>query len=355
VKITMLGRSGSGKTTYMAALYERLMADHFHGFSMQPSATDLISALQMRAQFSRISFSNLEHNFPDGTAKTAVWSFDLLHQASFVSQFEWIDYRGGLLDYLCDKSATDNPDIEEQFEELLAHIASSEAVLIFLDGIVLTHFPTRGKRLRQTGLDAINAILQGVAHYYPTKALSIIAMVTKTDSDAIPEEARPNNFRSLLEQTASDIDWISMQCRKPGSRWKGAVLPVGAIGEGNVTTEVFSPTQLGGSLTVSNRIQGDPEPYNVPEALFYCIHSCMERIACGQQFAIEEDRRALEAAIRRSTLFKRFVARALGDEDPLSIVNRLERKRSDDIRALVAIKDHVARISHLVRSRVLPL
>lgn len=104
MRISMLGQSGSGKTTYMCALHEAMIENEFVGFSIVPHTNGSNDGLMAIGMLENISFCRDGQNiqFPDGTVDTTFWSFDLMYRNSKLCDLDWIDYRGGKIDEIFD-------------------------------------------------------------------------------------------------------------------------------------------------------------------------------------------------------------------------------------------------------------
>src|SRR5262245_35839064 len=123
MKITMVGKSGSGKTTYMAALHEVLGVRRVKDFGIDQPAKNLIEAVSKKGKFEQLAFAARDFNFPPATQQTTLWSFDLLYGSRFVCNFEWIDYRGGILEDVFNPDLESDERKQKEVHELLGHIS----------------------------------------------------------------------------------------------------------------------------------------------------------------------------------------------------------------------------------------
>lgn len=163
MKVMMIGFSGSGKTTYMGALYSALNQAWYNGFS-----------LRARRESDHNNFMRIGENldkgiYPKGTDILQDYNFSLLYNGSEVLDFDWHDYRGGALQ---------QPDSED-FNCVISSIINSDALIIFLD--MPMFYPGR-ERLAIRILKQVSSLVQNVTSKLPEDAIFPISFVsTKFD------------------------------------------------------------------------------------------------------------------------------------------------------------------------------
>ncbi len=128
MKVTMLGRSDAGKTTYMAAMYAVMNGQHQsrRGFGViAANGGDHESLLRLGQRITR------EGDYPSATDVRGEYAFSLTLNGSVVLPFTWVDHRGGAL--------YESTGAASQLDTLLADLRDSDAILVFLDAPTLVH------------------------------------------------------------------------------------------------------------------------------------------------------------------------------------------------------------------------
>ena len=89
--VMMIGGTGAGKTSFMGAVYNRFGDREFKGFSIS------LDDYHQRSRLSEIGREVSEGRYPEHTDISASFNFTLRFKGRDLVQFDWIDYRGGLL------------------------------------------------------------------------------------------------------------------------------------------------------------------------------------------------------------------------------------------------------------------
>ena len=91
IKITMLGSTGTGKTCYLYAMAKQMSVSP-NGFTFEMEyGTDQYWALDE-------GWKNIEKGkWPEATNLTDTYSFSCSHAYNTIADFEWVDYKGGIL------------------------------------------------------------------------------------------------------------------------------------------------------------------------------------------------------------------------------------------------------------------
>jgi GTPase SAR1 family protein len=168
-KIVVLGTSGSGKTVFLASLYNQLLAqrDDF-GFYLEINTRQKRELVEKYAQI-----ANLQQEWPASTDRSqhTSWTFaccveDEKQQIHRVISFEYLDYAG--------ETITD-PLSEQGTEELDKAIEEADVLLCLLDGqkvLALMQKQDIGYQLLQRDLPNIIPYLQKTTkpiHFVLTK------------------------------------------------------------------------------------------------------------------------------------------------------------------------------------------
>jgi len=355
MKITMLGRSGSGKTTFMSALYEVLTVSDFHGFHLSEKAESFRDGIIKYGRISELSFYDRMLSFPEGTVQTTAWEFDLMYLNRLAVSFEWIDYRGGLLDNIINPRFAESSETTQQFHELLTHISDSDAVMVFLDSLVLANYTPKNVRLRHSGAQAIVTILRNFAIHFPHKPLNVVVLLTKADSDQLDRQYKDDNFRELLKLGKEPFETLLSGCASEGVPWQAGIAAVGAVGEGNVISKVTKPQNGIEPILVESKIINYPEPFRVGESLFYCIGLVLRQLERAAREDIAKEAIILEKALQQNASMARAFAVIKGEKDPKVVVREAYRRRQEDFQLLAEIRDNIYSIEKLAAGKVCAL
>jgi GTPase SAR1 family protein len=126
IKITILGNSGSGKTCYLHAMTSMLQIGGTHGFTvmMTSDATDN----EIRRKWQTIMQGG-ENRWPIATSdELKVYPFTLNYSLQPIVEFDWIDYRGGIL-------SPGVSEIDEEDVERLTHqVRDSDCIFFCISG-----------------------------------------------------------------------------------------------------------------------------------------------------------------------------------------------------------------------------
>ena len=117
LNVMMVGFSGTGKTSYMGAMYKIFNQRGYNGFRIR--ATDDVH----HRAFSSIGRRLSEGIYPDGTDVRDIYEFELRHNNEDVLRFNWMDYRGGVL------SERGNSELEQVVDQ----IVKADALMVFID------------------------------------------------------------------------------------------------------------------------------------------------------------------------------------------------------------------------------
>lgn len=125
-KFLILGVSGSGKTSYLVAMYNK-MKSGVGDFRFQ--TVDDKQDIEL-TKMHRLAQKQGEH--PDGTAKIlAPYEFTLRHSHKPVSEFEWLDYKGGILNK---EGITD-----DELNKFKKAVKGSDILCVAVDGSLLKY------------------------------------------------------------------------------------------------------------------------------------------------------------------------------------------------------------------------
>ena len=101
IRITMLGISGSGKTSFLSGVYQTMIMDSFHGLSLVPSI-DSGNSYQQIGQIADIALINRkDFDFADGTLETTIFPLTLQNRGKEICRFDFTDYAEGIPAFIC--------------------------------------------------------------------------------------------------------------------------------------------------------------------------------------------------------------------------------------------------------------
>jgi len=215
--VMMIGGTGAGKTSFMGAVYNRFGDREFKGFSIS------LDDYHQRSRLSEIGREVSEGRYPEHTDISASFNFTLRFKGRDLVQFDWIDYRGGLLFV-----KKDEYDDEEQMKELMGQIAKSHALLLFLDSAQINTQNKEADEYKEyeSYLDRVSDILQRAINKIDGKKDFPVAVIfTKGDKVGDFEEMQKSELYKQYERTIktqiinnSNIKGL-MACTKIGVQW----------------------------------------------------------------------------------------------------------------------------------------
>jgi PII-like signaling protein len=276
---------------------------------------------------------------------TTNWTFNLCNKGSKVCFFDWIDFRGGYLDQLQDGVSIDS---EPEVKELLTYISGSDAVIVFIDSILVHHYHTnRDAALHFTKARAIFQFLIDVANENYNKTFIIVG--TKADSDIIPSILQEKDFNGLIGL----IDEIFRDLYTPllDLGWKGAITCVGAVGLGRVksVTEAKSFKQ---AITVITEIIDLPQPVNVEIPLLYCLLQELRRNASRGDASIAVTTDDIKRVQADATIMNMIVAKITNTQTPNERRDALLRMLQAERDLLYRFKPAIPDLERIIRHKL---
>ena len=219
----MLGQSSAGKTTFMAALYHR-MVEGVYDYSMRydvfsnywykkyqlnNNLYSLDEARKEENELKTVSLNVTKGIYPPPTAIRQEYLFKFKYKNYNEIEFNWMDYRGGAL--------MERSSHSSDMKELTEKIKNSDALIVFLDGAKLEEPIEKNerqfKRMVYLIKNAISSVTVANDTYYP-----ISFVLTKDDicSDVLDSEGfeffYTNIMKDILESTkvAGMVTWITV-------------------------------------------------------------------------------------------------------------------------------------------------
>ena len=148
IKITMLGTTGSGKTSYLLGMYA-IMQTGIQGFTL--SAKDMDLDLELTERWEKLISVTGEDRWPIPNAATMEhYSFNFNYGFHPLIGFEWLDYRGLALS---DRST------EQDVKDLVEYLSQSQCLFLCLSGEHLIE-PITASTVREIKSDRMNQFIQ---------------------------------------------------------------------------------------------------------------------------------------------------------------------------------------------------
>lgn len=180
INVMMIGFPSSGKTSYMAAVYNRFCSTPVAGFQLK--ATD---------DYAHQAFITLGEElrngyYPKSTDIRSRYNFNLLYDKDVVLNFNWNDYRGGVL-----------AESSNETQQVVNDIISSDALIIFLDSTKFYEYDDRRmisimKRIQNLMMNTLSKKANG-------KCFPISFVFTKLDEVDIEKMVESDSFRLFTE------------------------------------------------------------------------------------------------------------------------------------------------------------
>lgn len=161
LNVMMVGFSGTGKTSYMGAMYRIFNQSGYNGFRI--SAVDNDNHRALLSMGRRL----LEGVYPEGTDIRDVYEFELFHNNEDLLRFNWMDYRGGVL----------NERGNSELRDVVDQIVKADALMVFVDTPRLLSEPDESEKL----LRRIQLLLQNAISAIKNNLLVVSFVMTKAD------------------------------------------------------------------------------------------------------------------------------------------------------------------------------
>lgn len=208
IKITMLGTTGAGKTSYLLGMYA-VMQTGVQGFTI--AAKDMDVDLELTERWEKLISVTGEDRWPTPNAATMeYYSFDFSYGFRPLMGFEWLDYRGLALS---DRST------EQDVEDLVKYLTDSHCLFLSISGEYLVDQVTPNT-VREIKSDRLNQFI----HQYisvnknPTiqKPFPVAIVITKYDLCHHREK----------EDIVADVRQLFQALFTPNSGWLVMICPV---------------------------------------------------------------------------------------------------------------------------------
>lgn len=339
MKVTMVGVSGSGKTSFMSGLYETLGgANNLSGFSIVPTGETLEDAVLLQGSFRALSLATRNFEFPPGTSRSTLWSFDLQYYGRYVCNYEWIDYRGGILADIASENVMSDEEKQRDIEELISHISFSHAVILFVDSFLITYYENINHARFRSGADIINDIFETYNQFFPSRNLVFVIALTKADT--VSSQWKVNDYAPLIER-GLEIFSPLVRITRRNSKWTGGIVPVSVIGDGNARYQINEPSSIKSPVVVKTEIVRFPEPMNVGHALFFSLGQTLRLMRDDLNKSISQIERELQNALNRAGFMDDLFSALVGTRSARDLAKDLFEKRQREFHTLRQFEPYV--------------
>lgn len=231
-RVTVIGYTASGKTTYLAGMYHimTLGKKHFSIYATNPDNDLYLEQLWLAIRGG---------DAPDPSDKMEKYAFHISHNRKPVTDFEWMDYPGGVLS---------QPNTKE-FQDLAANIKESDCLLLILDG------------------DKLFNIEASDIEDYKERVFENIQM-----DDGVSKEVKLFNYLSANNIDLPPVGIVVTKCDLIPSEYQTAIQEIIATQFEDIIEEK-NRVVLPMSVSLGGKIEpGTPlRPYNVEQPIAFAV------------------------------------------------------------------------------------
>lgn len=338
LNISMVGISGSGKTMLTSGFYKAFIESCVEGnngaviratgslddpFFRGTDAEGAYNGLTLSQQLDRLKTSKLmavqgkDGRIGRASAGTVEmthlhldWDVASTNGVQLSQTIKLTDYRGGILSLSSDNIT----DVDtEECKAFMDNLYESEIILVLLDGIKLAQYRDNASlRKEKTGADRINVLMNAVMKY-PRKGVTLMLVVTKVDSDKIPDDLKANNYKGLCQLACETVDCVYKMSKimTQSHEWTFAVAPITAIGEDNSVTQ-YVPEMDEYICAIKN--SADVKQHNIDSVMLYSIRNALTQRCKDMAKEIELCERSINEQYGKMSIFNRSNTRAFINE-----------------------------------------
>jgi hypothetical protein len=262
IKITMLGTTGAGKTSYLLGMYA-VMQTGIQGFTL--AAKDMDLDLELTQRWEKLISLKGEDRWPTpNAAAMEYYGFDFSYGFRPLMGFQWLDYRGLALS---DRST------EQDVADLILYLQESACLFLCISGEYLTSELTPNT-VRQIKSDRMNQFIQQYISNNkqpnPQQPFPVAIVITKYDLCHHRER----------EEIIADVKKLFQALFTPNSGWLVMICPV----------------------SLGRDLGDDPDnakivPVNVHLPVVFAVYSQLR--AYGLKLKSDRDRQILEVDVAR--------------------------------------------------------
>ena len=213
IKITTLGTTGAGKTSYLLGMYA-VMQTGIQGFTL--AAKDMDVDLELTERWEKLISIAGEDRWPTPNAATMEhYGFDFSYGFRPLIGFEWLDYRGLALS---DRST------EQDVIDLVQYLGASECLFLCISGESLVE-PITPSTVREIKSDRMNQFIQQYisVNKKPDNKNPFPVAIVITKYDLCQDRDR--------DEIIADVQKLFQALFTPNSGWFTMICPV-SLGKG---------------------------------------------------------------------------------------------------------------------------
>lgn len=208
IKITILGTTGAGKTSYLLGMYA-VMQTGVQGFTI--AAKDMDVDLELTERWEKLISVTGEDRWPTPNAATMeYYGFNFSYGFRPLIGFEWLDYRGLALS---DRSN------EQDVVDLVQYLSASQCLFLCISGEYLVD-PITPNTVREIKSDRMNQFIQQYisATKNPTNQNPFPVAIVITKYDLCHHRDR--------DEIVADVRKLFQALFTPNSGWLAMICPV---------------------------------------------------------------------------------------------------------------------------------
>ena len=278
IKITMLGTTGAGKTSYLLGMYA-VMQTGIQGFTL--SAKDMDLDLELTERWEKLISVKGEDRWPTPNAGAMEhYGFNFSYGFRPLMGFEWLDYRGLALS---DRST------EQDVQDLVQYLSESQCLFLCISGEHLIE-PVSPSTVREIKSDRMNQFIQ---QYISEKK-------QPSDRDPFPVAIVITKYdlchHRNRDEIIADVQKLFQALFTPNTGWLTMICPV-SLGK-----------ELCKDLDSGNII-----PVNVHLPVVFAVYAQLR--AYGIKFKAQRDRLSgsIDSIEKNNSLIKLFKSKELND------------------------------------------
>ncbi|MEL6494121.1 MAG: hypothetical protein AAFQ41_03230 [Cyanobacteria bacterium J06623_7] len=276
IKITMLGTTGAGKTSYLLGMYA-VMQTGVQGFTL--AAKDMDLDLELTQRWEKLISLKGDERWPTpNAAAMEYYGFDFSYGFNPLMGFQWLDYRGLALS---DRST------EQDVTELVEYIEASACLFLCISGEYLTSEITP-KTVREIKSDRMNQFIQQYISNqnqpHPQRPFPVAIVITKYDLCHHRER----------EDIITDVKKLFQALFTPNSGWLVMICPV-SLGR-----------ELGDDPDNANIV-----PVNVHLPVVFAVYSQLRASGLKLKSDREQQTGAIEMAKQKNPLYQLLKAKQI--------------------------------------------
>ena len=289
IKITMLGTTGAGKTSYLLGMYA-VMQTGVQGFTL--AAKDMDLDLELTQRWEKLISLQGEDRWPTPNAAAMEhYGFDFSYGFRPLMGFQWLDYRGLALS---DRST------EQDVSDLVQYLKESECLFLCISGehLVKEISPTTVREIKS---DRMNQFIQQYVSVNkqpnPQKPFPVAIVITKYDLCHHRDK----------DEIIADVKKLFQGLFTPNSGWLVMICPV----------------SLGKELC-DNPENASITPVNVHLPVVFAVYSQLRVHGLKLKDRFEQQTSALETIKQQNPLIQLFKTAQLREQ-----TTQLEMSQTD--------------------------